>query len=144
MAWDEWEQIKAGVAEPGPAAMQLNQLTSAGGGGGTANLSSCVSRKKAAANAIGNDLEPGVRTHGKDAEESTASAVKEFGPRDGEGWDTAAALKKAHAAWEKQVKALVGRLTFEKNGLADAGLTLRGVDIDFATRVELKSNISGC
>lgn len=34
MAWDEWEQIKADVADRGSVHMQLNQLTGGGGGPG--------------------------------------------------------------------------------------------------------------
>ncbi|MET7484778.1 hypothetical protein [Streptomyces sp. NPDC005538] len=34
MAWDEWEQLKAGAAARGPARMQLNHLADAGGNTG--------------------------------------------------------------------------------------------------------------
>ncbi|WP_262386985.1 hypothetical protein [Streptomyces sp. TRM49041] len=141
MAWDEWDQIKAEAGEGGPASMRLNQLAPIGGGGGTGNLASSLTRKKKAAKAI-DDLVRDAKTHGDDAEESTASAVKEFGARDGDGWDTAPALKKAHATWEKQVKALVDRLVYEKNGLMQTGNTLRGNDIDIGTQLRLRSKIA--
>ncbi|WP_409471627.1 hypothetical protein [Streptomyces sp. HC307] len=34
MAWEEWEQLKAGAAERRSTQMQLNQLSADGGGGG--------------------------------------------------------------------------------------------------------------
>lgn len=142
MAWGEWEQLKAEAASRNDSRMQLNQLNPpGGGGGGTGDVASSFTRKKKAANAIQNDLVPGVRNHGNDAEESMASAVKEFGARDGDGWDTATALKKAHETWEKQVKALADRLVFEQNGLMYAGSTLRGNDVGIATQVGLRSTL---
>ncbi len=141
MSWDrEWQEIKAGVREHEPASMQLNQLTP-GGGGGAPDLASSPARKEAAGNAIRNDLVPGVKDHGDDAEESTATAVKEFGARDGDGWDTAAALKKAHATWEKQVKALRDRLLYEQNGLLKTAVDLRSDDIGIARNIRSKSTI---
>ncbi|WP_432067926.1 hypothetical protein [Streptomyces sp. C10-9-1] len=140
-AWAEWEEIKTAVAEHTPASTQLNQLTPAGGSGGASGVTFSSSRKKTAANALQNDLEPGVKTHGKHAEESSESAVKEFGARDGDGWGTGSALKKALATWEKQVKALTDRLTFEKNGLMGTGTTLRGVDVGIATQAGATSKI---
>lgn len=142
MSWDrEWQEIKAGVREREPASMQLNQLAPGGGGGGAPDLASSPARKKAAGNAIQNDLAPGVKGHGNDAEESTATAVKEFGARDGDGWDTAVALKKAHATWEKQVSALKDRLLFERNGLLKTAVDLRSDDIGIAKSIRPKSNI---
>ncbi|MYV62294.1 hypothetical protein GTW37_26000 [Streptomyces sp. SID4931] len=142
MAWDqEWQEIKAGVRERESAPTHLNQLAPGGGGGSAPDLVTSSARKKAASKAIGDLLEPGVKEHGNDAEESTATAVKEFGPRDGDGWDTAAALKKAHATWKKQVAALRNRLLYEGNGLLKTSVDLRSNDIGIAASVRPKSNI---
>ncbi|MFG3407258.1 hypothetical protein [Streptomyces sp. NPDC048142] len=129
------------MREREPASMQLNQLAPGGGGGSAPDLATSPDRKKAASNAIGEYLEPGVKDHGNDAEESTAAAVKEFGAKDGDGWDTSAALKKVHATWEKQVTALRGRLLYEANGLLKTSVDLRSNDIGIATSMRPKSNI---
>lgn len=142
MTWDqEWQEIKAGARERESASMQLNQVDSGHGGGGAPDLASSPARKRAAGNAIRDHLVPDVRRHGNDAEDGTAVAVKEFGARDGDGWDTAAALKKAHVTWEKQVKTLIDRLVFEQNGLLKTGTDLRSTDLGVASSLRLKSNI---
>ncbi|OCC09347.1 hypothetical protein [Streptomyces sp. PTY087I2] len=142
MAWDqEWQEIKAAVREREPASTQLNQLAPGGGGGSSPDQVTSPARNKAASEAINKHLEPYVKDHGNDAEESTKTAVKEFGPRDGDGWDTAAGLKKAHATWKKQVTALRGRLLYEANGLLKTSIDLRNDDIGIAAGMRPKSNI---
>ncbi|MEU0392883.1 hypothetical protein ABZ208_08945 [Streptomyces sp. NPDC006208] len=139
MAWDEWEQIKADVASRPSTGTRLNQLDGGGGsGGGPAlfgpDLASTPAQKKAAANSIEKHLEPGTGTAGNVAEESTGAAVREFGPKDGHGWDTASALKKAHQAWEKQVKVLMDRLASEKFALRRTNSVLVNNDVGIASQ----------
>ncbi|MGH1556258.1 hypothetical protein ACRAWF_44390 [Streptomyces sp. L7] len=47
------------------------------------------------------------------------AAVREFAAKDGDGWLTSAALKKAHGAWADQVKNLMDRLGAEKRRAAE-------------------------
>ncbi|MFI8435253.1 hypothetical protein ACIGJO_16110 [Streptomyces sp. NPDC079020] len=136
MAWDEWEQIKEDVATRRDAQMRLNQLDPGGGGGGRRpDLASDAAAKKAAAKAIDDDLERNVERDGKHAAESTNTAIKEFGARDGYGWDASGALKRAHETWEKQVKMLLGRLASEKQALSKTGIDFQSNDLDIATRI---------
>lgn len=137
MAWDEWDRIKA---ESG-ARMRLNQLAPAAGGGGAPDLASTPAQKKAAANAIEKHLEPDTKKAGDTAEESTGAAVKEFSGKDGEGWDTSAALKKTHEAWEKQVKTLMGRLGSEKSALRNTSILFQNNDIGIAVQARQSSSL---
>ncbi|ATW49725.1 hypothetical protein [Streptomyces xantholiticus] len=138
MVWDERGQIRADSGER----MRLNQLAPDGGGGaGTPDLASTPAQKKAAANAIEKHLEPDTKKAGDKAEESTGAAVKEFTAKDGEGWDTSAALKKAHEAWEKQVKALMNRLGSEKQALRNTSLLFQNNDIGIATQARQSSSL---
>ncbi|MGA5872288.1 hypothetical protein [Streptomyces cinereoruber] len=145
MAWDEWEQIKADAAAGLSASTPLNQLAPAAGGGGVGrpDMASSPAAKKAATKAIRDDLEPGVARDGKHAAETTGAAVKAFGAKDGHGWDTADALKRAHETWEKQVKMLLGRLSSEKQALGETGISLRNNDLDIATQLARQSRIHG-
>ncbi|MFF3321451.1 hypothetical protein [Streptomyces sp. NPDC002889] len=142
MAWDEWEQIKADVASR-QTGMRLDQLDGGGGGGGgpalfAPNLASTPAQKKAAADSIQTRLAPGTGRAGRTAEESTGVAVKEFGPKDGHGWDSAGALKRAHEAWEKQVKVLTDRLESEKHSLRRTKSLLGDNDFGVASQPGLK------
>ncbi|GFH37855.1 hypothetical protein [Streptomyces pacificus] len=139
MAWDEWGRIKA---ESG-AQLQLNQLAPAGGGGGAADLASTPAQKKAAANAIEKHLEPDTKKAGDTAEESTGATVTEFSGKDGEGWDTSPALKKAHQAWERQVKALMGRLGSEKSALRNTSILLQNTDVGVGLQTRQSSALDG-
>ncbi|MGO4630214.1 hypothetical protein AB4225_04610 [Streptomyces sp. 2RAF24] len=117
MAWNEWEQIKADAVPQEPSPTRLNQVGPAAGGGGAtggADMASTPAAKKAAAKAINEVLEPGATRDGKHAAGSKHAAVKEFGPKDGYGWETSAALKRVHETWEKQVRMLLDRLAAEK------------------------------
>ncbi|MFI1715683.1 hypothetical protein [Streptomyces litmocidini] len=145
MAWDEWEQIKAGAAAGPSASMRLNQLAPAAGGGGVGkpDMASSAAAKRAAAKAIDDDLEPGVTRDGKHAAETTNAAVKEFGAKDGHGWDTSGALKRAHETWEKQVKMLLGRLSSEKQALSATGISMQNNELDTAARLARQSRIQG-
>ncbi|WP_331452784.1 MULTISPECIES: hypothetical protein [Streptomyces] len=124
--------------------MRLNQLAPAGGGGGcTPDLASSPAQKRAAARAIDQALVPGVVRDGKHAAESTNAAVKEFGARDGDGWDASSALKKAQQTWEKQVKTLLDRLAQEKAALTRTGIDLRQNDIDIGRQLR-RSGLDNC
>ncbi|AVZ74746.1 hypothetical protein SLUN_23825 [Streptomyces lunaelactis] len=142
MAWEEWAQIKAEVADRHAFQMQLNQLAPAGGGGSSApDLASSPAKKQAAVKAINDALEPGVVNDGKHTAESVNAAVKEFGARDGYGWDTSGALKKAHEAWAKQVKTLLDRLATEKSLLSTTTINFQNNDLDIAAQMARHSRI---
>ncbi|MFG3309642.1 hypothetical protein [Streptomyces wuyuanensis] len=136
MTWGEWDS----KADSG-AQMRLNQLAPETGGGGAPDLASTPAQKKAAANAIEKHLEPDTKKAGDTAEESTGAAVREFSGKDGHGWDTSPALKKAHEAWEKQVKALMGRLGSEKSALRNTSVLLRGTDVGIAVQTRQSSSL---
>ncbi|ARF72677.1 hypothetical protein B7C62_10630 [Kitasatospora albolonga] len=145
MAWDEWEQIKAEVTDRHADQMRLSQLAPAGESGGTTpDLCSSPAKKAAAVKAIDKDLELGVERGGKHADESVNAAVKEFGARDGYGWDTSSALKKAHETWGKQVKMLLGRLASEKEALSRTGIDFQRNELDIAARMRRQSRIDSC
>ncbi|MFE7512667.1 hypothetical protein ACFU8I_15835 [Streptomyces sp. NPDC057540] len=145
MGWDEWEQIKADAAAGPSASMRLNQLAPAAGGGGVGNpdMASSPAAKKAAVKALNDDLEPGVTRDGKHAAETTKDAVRAFGAKDGNGWDTSGALRRAHETWEKQVKMLLGRLSSEKQALGATGTSMRNNELDIAARLARQSRIQG-
>ncbi|MFH8582242.1 hypothetical protein [Streptomyces zaomyceticus] len=145
MAWDEWEQIKAGATAQQSASMRLNQVAPGAGGGGVGrpDMASSPAAKKAAAKAIGEAVEPGVTREGKHAAESTNAAVKEFGPRDGHGWDTSSALKRTQETWEKQVRMLLGRLASERQALSATGISFQSNELDTTARLARQSRING-
>ncbi|MEV5338521.1 hypothetical protein AB0K93_08535 [Streptomyces sp. NPDC052676] len=96
-------RLPADTGGPGPS------------GGGRRDLASSPAEKKAAARAIEDHIEPDTAKAGRHADADTASAVKAFGAKDGDGWDTSTALKKAHETWGDQVKNLMDRLGAEKD-----------------------------
>ncbi|MFF9498487.1 hypothetical protein [Streptomyces sp. NPDC014656] len=132
-----------GQSEPeaGGQQMRLNQLVSAAGGGGAVNLVSTPAQKKAAADAIEQHLEPDTKKAGDTAQASTSAAVSEFSGKDGEGWDTSPALKKAHAVWERQVKGLMSRLGSEKSALRGTSLLLRNTDVGVGLQTRQSSGL---
>ncbi|MFK4144424.1 hypothetical protein [Streptomyces sp. NPDC004065] len=93
------------------------------------DLASSPTEKRAAARAIEEHIQPGTRRAGDWADEETAAAVRAFGPRDGEGWLTSAALSKAHATWAGQVGNLMNRLAAEKDALRSTGRVLTSTDL---------------
>jgi hypothetical protein len=112
---------------------RLNQLPAERGGGapagGRKDLASSPAQKKAAARAIEEHIEPDTAKAGRWADEDTGSAVKAFRAKDGDGWATSAALKKAHETWGGQVKNLMDRLDAEKGALRSANTVLQGTDL---------------
>ncbi|MEU6988606.1 hypothetical protein ABZ946_35255 [Streptomyces sp. NPDC046324] len=124
---DEWTQAKNAAIENQSANTRLNQLPADGGGGGgtgPADLATTPAKKKAAANAIENHIQPDVKSAADAADESTSGAVAEF-----KGWETAAGLKKAHEHWDSQVKRLNARLESEKGALRGASTLFQSNDI---------------
>ncbi|WP_405419315.1 hypothetical protein [Streptomyces erythrochromogenes] len=112
----EWRQSRAGAGDA-RVDMRLNGTAPVGplAPGGTGSFGSAPAEKVAAANTIENELEDKTKTSTEHADEATNSAVKGFG-----GWDTAAGLKKAGEAWDRQVAVLMGRLSSEKDALRGA------------------------
>ncbi|MER7468979.1 hypothetical protein [Streptomyces sp. NPDC097981] len=108
----EWGSERARAADQ--AAMRLNGVPAAdGGGGGT--FASTPAQKRSAANTIETELEPNTKKATEHADESTNTAVKGF-----DGWDAAVGLKKVADTWDQQVKVLMGRLGSEKGSLRGA------------------------
>lgn len=105
------------------------------GGPGTKGLASSPAQKRAAAKAVGDHIEPGTRKAGAWADDETGAAVKAFGARDGHGWQTSAALRKAHEAWGDQVKNLMDRLGAEKDALRGTNTVLTGADLTVGSTV---------
>ncbi|MFD7709244.1 hypothetical protein ACFV6E_26790 [Streptomyces sp. NPDC059785] len=142
MTWDEWEQARERAAAH-RGGMRLNQLPAqrSGPGGGQPDLVSSPARKKAAARAIEEHLEPDTRRAGAWAEEETESAVKEFGARDGHGWVTSGALKRAHKTWHGQVRTLLNRLGSEKEALRGTAGLFQVTDIDVGAQLRQPSGL---
>ncbi|WP_223279309.1 hypothetical protein [Streptomyces sp. SDr-06] len=95
---------------------------------GQSGLVSTPEAKRSAANTIETRLEPDTKKSGTHADESTAAAIKEFGPHDGHGWVTSGALKKAHHTWGEQVQGLMNRLAGEKSALRGANSLFQKTD----------------
>ncbi|WSQ10578.1 hypothetical protein OG604_24025 [Streptomyces sp. NBC_01231] len=132
--------------------MRLNQLPADSGGsttpppvlgGGQKDLASSPAEKKAAANAIEQHIEPDTSKAGRWADEGTESAIKAFAAKDGEGWLTSPALKKAHKTWGDQVKTLMDRLGSEKEALRSANTVLQSTDLTVGSRVRQASSLDG-
>jgi hypothetical protein len=127
------EQYVTGNPTAQPIGMRLNHVADPGGGGGPAGggpkLASSPAEKKAAANTIERDIEPGTHTAGAWADHETDAAVKAFAAKDGDGWLTSGALKAAHHTWGEQVKGLMTMLSQDKSALRSANATLTGTDV---------------
>ncbi|MFE1860059.1 hypothetical protein [Streptomyces anandii] len=93
------------------------------------DLASSPTEKRAAARAVEEHLEPGTRRAGAWADEETTAAIRAFGARDGEGWLTSAALRKAHRRWTDQVRNLMDRLAAEKDALRSTSRVLTSTDL---------------
>ncbi|MDR3081447.1 MAG: hypothetical protein LBV60_11075 [Streptomyces sp.] len=129
------------------ARMQLNQYPADSGGttsppgfaGGGKDLASSPAEKKAAATAIEQHIEPDTKKSGAHADEQTSAAVKEFAAKDGHGWATSSAVKKAHKKWGEQVQGLMNRLAREKSSLRGANNVLQNTDFGVRTQVRASS-----
>ncbi|MFD4663352.1 hypothetical protein [Streptomyces halstedii] len=96
---------------------------------GTPDLVSTPEEKRAAANAIEGHIQSGTKKAGEWAKGETSAAVKALAAKDGDGWTTSRALKKAHTTWGDQVQNLMNRLEAEKAALRGAHTALRGTDL---------------
>ncbi|MFI0975626.1 hypothetical protein ACH4SP_01210 [Streptomyces sp. NPDC021093] len=92
-------------------------------------MASSPARKRAAANALQEHIEPDTRKAGDHADQETGTAVKAFDAKDGHGWLTSAGLRKVNKAWEKQVRGLMSRLGSERTALRSTNLLLTGTDL---------------
>lgn len=101
MAWDEWEQLKAAVAERRTVQMQLNQLPADPGGGGSSGVTGKVRSDRAAWSRAGKDV--------GDLRDNTAKALAKL--KDGQtglgkdpGCLTAAAQQDVYGSWERRIR----------------------------------------
>ncbi|MFI8425910.1 hypothetical protein [Streptomyces sp. NPDC085479] len=103
MAWDEWEQLKAGAAHRGADRMQLNQATpAADAGGGSGDLHSDKKAWVRAGQGV-RGLKEGV------GKALTALADGQAGLGDGAAVQSAAAQKELYESWKKYVGDVNGR-----------------------------------
>lgn len=93
------------------------------------DLASSPAEKRAAAGALERRIEPDTAEAGRWADEETGAAVKAFGARDGDGWATAGALRKAHETWADQVRNLLVRLGSERDALRAGHAVLTSADL---------------
>ncbi|MFF7095945.1 hypothetical protein ACFY9A_26665 [Streptomyces rubradiris] len=100
-----------------------------GAGGGRPDLVSSPAEKTAAANKLHSEIGPHTETAGQWADEETNAAVKAFDAKDGYGWLTSGALKKAHTTWGEQVKNLLNRLADDESALRNNARVLGGTDL---------------
>lgn len=142
-------QYGAGGPAGQPVGMQLNQYPADSGGssgpasGGQQDFGSSPTQKKAAARAIEENIEPDTRRAGDFADEETNTAVKAFAAKDGHGWVTSAALKKAHKTWGEQVQNLMNRLSSEKEALRSTNILFQNTDLGVGIGVRKSSNLDG-
>ncbi|MFJ5034490.1 hypothetical protein ACIQB5_42050 [Streptomyces sp. NPDC088560] len=131
MAWDEWEQLKADALARRQNGMQLDSAAGVGGSGavGAPDLKTNKAGNDAAVKALQDEIPRDTDKAGSHADESTATAVREFS-----GWQTGSGLKDAHAEWELQVKNLKGRLGQDKEALEGSHQHLQYVDYGVGSR----------
>ena len=104
-------------------------------------LASSPGEKRAAAKAIEERIEPDTLAAGRWADEENGSAVREFAAKDGDGWCTSAALKRAHGAWADQVKNLMDRLGSEKDALRSGNAVLTSTDLAVGSTMRQQSSL---
>ncbi|MFD0317620.1 hypothetical protein [Streptomyces flavalbus] len=136
-----------------PVGMRLNQYPADPGGspggstgpgpGGLPDFGSSPTEKKAAAKAIEDHIEPDTKKAGDVADEETNAAVKAFAAKDGHGWVTSSALKKAHKTWGEQVQNLMNRLGSEKTALRSTNTLFLNTDIGVGNGVRKSSSLDG-
>ncbi|MFC8104188.1 MULTISPECIES: hypothetical protein [unclassified Streptomyces] len=114
-----------------------------GPGGGRKDLASSPAQKKAAAKAIEDHLEPDTRKAGDRADDDTGTAVKAFAAKDGDGWVTSGALKKAHKTWGEQVQNLMNRLGSEKEALRSTTILFQNTDFGIGQGIRKSSSLDG-
>ncbi|MFI6929932.1 hypothetical protein [Streptomyces sp. NPDC050287] len=104
MAWEEWEQLKADVAERQPTQMQLNQLPADGGGSSGGGPDLVVHDDELGK--LGNmayDLKERFRVDADLARPTTFTASNDLF---NDGLDMGSALLELHDAWNTQQQTL--------------------------------------
>ncbi|MFJ4685965.1 hypothetical protein ACIQNG_06300 [Streptomyces sp. NPDC091377] len=107
------------------------------------DFGSSPEQKKAAANALEQHIEPDTKKAGEHADDRTGAAVTAFGAKDGDGWVTSAALKKAHTTWGEKVGRLGNRLGSDKQALRATNTLFRGTDFGVGLTARQSSNLDG-
>ena len=133
--------VTGGSGGPGgvPGLLDVSGVPSTPGVSARRDLVSSPGEKRAAARAIEDHIEPGTRAAGRWADDENGAAVREFAAKDGEGWVTSAALKKAHGAWADQVKNLMDRLGAEKDALRCGNAVLTSTDLAVGSTLRERS-----
>ncbi|WP_327272432.1 hypothetical protein OG609_09645 [Streptomyces sp. NBC_01224] len=104
MAWDEWDQVKAGVAAKRSAAhMQLNQAAASGGGGGSQKDLVVHNDQLGKLGNLAYALREGLRVDADHARQNTFDASIELF---NDGLDMGSALTELHDAWNTKVGTL--------------------------------------
>ena len=131
MAWDEWEQLKADALARRKDGMRLDSAAGAGGSGaaGAPDLKTNKPGNDTAVKALQHEIPQNTDKAGSHADESSATAVREFS-----GWQTGSGLKDAHAEWELQVKNLKRRLGQDRAALEGSHQHLQYVDHGVGSR----------
>jgi hypothetical protein len=93
------------------------------------DLASSPADKRAASGALERHIEPETAKASRWADGETEAAVKAFGARDGDGWATASALRKAHETWAGQVRNLLDRLGADRDALRSGHEVLTSADL---------------
>lgn len=115
MVWDEWEQIKADVAQRGSTGMQLNQLAADGGGGGGGDVAGDLVVNQDDLGAVGHDaftLYEGLRT-GTDIagagmnKDGAGSTMQSAASLKTHGFAMGSALELTVEIWTSQSKAVL-------------------------------------
>lgn len=122
-----------------PGVLDVSGVPSTPGVSARRDLASSPGEKRAAARAIEDHIEPGTRAAGRWADDENGAAVREFAARDGDGWVTSAALKKAHGAWADQVKNLMDRLGAERDALRSGNAVLTSTDLAVGSTLRERS-----
>ncbi|MEU7408808.1 hypothetical protein AB0B40_05675 [Streptomyces sp. NPDC042638] len=128
MAWDEWEQLKADALARRQNGMRLDSAAGTGTGG-PPDLKTNETGNDTAVKALQDEIPRGTDKAGSHADESSATAVREFS-----GWQTGSGLKAAHAEWQLQVKNLKARLGQDKAALEGSHRHLQYVDYGVGSR----------
>lgn len=119
----------------------LDQAPDPAGTPGPPSLVSTPEQKRAAADAIEKHIQPDTRTAATKADVETASAIKEFGGKDGGPWETCAGLKKVDSAWNTQVATLMSRLDGEKGMLRQTNFVFQNTDLGVGNQVRQSSSL---
>ncbi|WP_427922005.1 hypothetical protein [Streptomyces sp. cg40] len=124
-----------------PSVLSVSGVPREPGVSAPGRLASSPGEKRAAAKAIEDRIEPDTRAAGRWVDEEHGAAVREFGAKDGDGWLTSGALKKAHTAWADQVGNLMNRLGAEKDALRSGNAVLTSTDLAVGSTLRQQSSL---